>query len=249
MVKKTDLDQALIQLKQISFAWPGLKEPVLALDQLEVMPGERLFIYGPSGCGKSSLLSLLAGVVKPDQGQVRVLGQALTNLSSAARDRFRADHVGFVFQQFNLLPYLSVLENVTLACDFSPARRNYLKRNKLVAFDEAKRLLTRLNLPESLWQASVTQLSIGQQQRVAVARALIGSPPIIIADEPTSALDRNSRDQFLDLLTTEAEASGASLIFVSHDEQLQSHFSRIIYLPEINQVTSSYIDNSSTTAR
>ncbi|WP_417597763.1 ABC transporter ATP-binding protein [Oceanospirillum sp.] len=230
--------KVIIDLKQLSFAWPDQAKPALSIDAFRLNAGERLFVYGPSGCGKSTLLSLLAGVVVPQKGQITIAGQRIEALSAAKRDHFRADHIGLVFQQFNLLPYLNVLDNVTLACDFSHQRVANLKQAKVSALDEAKRLLSRLLLPEPLWTTSVMNLSIGQQQRVAVARALIGAPDLIIADEPTSALDRESRDQFLQLLMAETEQSGSSLVFVSHDDSLKSHFDRHLHLPTLNQAVS-----------
>lgn len=230
--------KVIIELNQLSFAWPGQSRPALEIDAFRLQAGERLFVYGPSGCGKSTLLSLLAGVVVPQSGSVRLAGQAIEGLSAARRDHFRADNIGLVFQQFNLLPYLNVLDNVTLACDFSRQRMTNLRQRQVTAADEARRLLQRLQLPESLWHQSVMHLSIGQQQRVAVARALIGSPALIIADEPTSALDRDSRDQFLQLLMAETADSGSSLVFVSHDEGLKPHFDRHLHLPTLNRALS-----------
>lgn len=230
--------QAIIDLQQLSFTWPGQGQPALEIDAFRLNAGERLFVYGPSGCGKSTLLSLLAGVVVPQSGHIAIAGQQIERLNAARRDHFRADHIGLVFQQFNLLPYLNVLDNVTLACDFSRKRTANLKSAQVSALEEAKRLLSRLLLPEVLWTQSVMKLSIGQQQRVAVARALIGSPDLIIADEPTSALDRDSRDEFLQLLMAETEQSGSSLVFVSHDDSLKAHFDRHLHLPSLNQALS-----------
>lgn len=229
--------KSIIALNQLSFAWPKQAKPALQIDAFQLNAGERLFVYGPSGCGKSTLLSLLAGVVVPQTGQVEIAGQRIERLSAAQRDHFRADNIGLVFQQFNLLPYLNVLDNITLACDFSRQRAGTLKARQVSALSEAKRLLSRLLLPEALWQHSVMRLSIGQQQRVAVARALIGAPPVIIADEPTSALDHQSRDQFLQLLMAETQDSGSSLVFVSHDESLKDHFDRHLHLPSLNRAT------------
>lgn len=231
-------EKAIIDLQHISFAWPGQGQAALEIDAFRLNAGERLFVYGPSGCGKSTLLSLLAGVVVPQTGHIAIAGQQIEGLSAAKRDHFRADNIGLVFQQFNLLPYLNVLDNVTLACDFSRQRAANLKQAKVSALDEAKRLLSRLLLPESLWTQSVMNLSIGQQQRVAVARALIGAPDLIIADEPTSALDRESRDQFLQLLMAETEQSGSSLVFVSHDDGLKAHFDQHLHLPSLNRALS-----------
>ncbi|WP_437341770.1 ATP-binding cassette domain-containing protein [Cupriavidus basilensis] len=179
---------AVIDLRDIAFTWPAQAAPGLRLDRLRLGAGEQVFVCGPSGSGKSTLLSMLAGVLLPQQGTVRVLGTALGALSASRRDRFRADHVGLVFQQFNLLPYLSVVDNVLLPCRFSPARRERTAAQGETPEAAARALLRQLDLSPALWQRPVTQLSVGQQQRVAAARALIGCPQVVLADEPTSAL-------------------------------------------------------------
>ncbi|MEO0981339.1 MAG: ATP-binding cassette domain-containing protein, partial [Pseudomonadota bacterium] len=194
--------------------------------------GERLFLRGPSGSGKSTLLGLIAGVAAPSAGRVHVLGRDMAKLGSAARDRMRADHLGVIFQMFNLLPYLSVAGNVALPCRFSARRRANVGGSPEA---EAKRLLARLGLEDpKLLARRALDLSVGQQQRVAAARALIGRPDIVIADEPTSALDADARDRFIELLSEEAAATGASLLFVSHDAALAGHFDRALDLAEIN---------------
>lgn len=225
-----------ISLRQVAKTYgQGPKaNPVIQGVDAEIADGEFVVIVGPSGCGKSTLLGVLGGVHPPQQGSVNVLGQALYGLGSSARDRFRANHIGFLFQQFNLIPYLSVLDNVLLPCRFSRARREKLKEGLT---QEAQRLLAHLDLSPELWQRSATQLSVGQQQRVAAARALIGRPEIIIADEPTSSLDADSQNAFLDLLGRECAAAGSTLIFVSHDKRLATAFGREIALPAINRVT------------
>lgn len=219
-----------IQLSALSFAWPG-QAPLLEIDDFRVARGEKLLLRGPSGSGKTTLLGIVGGVLLPRQGDVRVLGQSLAELSQSARDAFRAAHVGFVFQLFNLLPYLPVLDNVLLPCRFSAERRARAARPR----EEAARLLTHLQLPEAFWQRPVTDLSVGQQQRVAVARALIGRPELLIADEPTSALDADTRDAFLELLLAECRAAGMSVIFVSHDASLGSAFDRDVRLVDLNR--------------
>lgn len=195
-------------------------------------------MQGPSGSGKSTLLSLLAGVVSPLEGTVRVLGQHLGALTGAARDRFRADHIGFIFQMFNLIPYLSVTENVCLPCGFSPRRWARAVQAGGSVEREAFRLLEHLDMaaPDVLCRP-VTELSVGQQQRVAAARALIGAPEIVIADEPTSSLDADRRANFLDLLFRECMRENAVLIFVSHDASLAPLFDRAIHFNEINHAT------------
>lgn len=225
---------SIIQFENVRYGWQT-DVPVLEVPHFQVGRAERLFLRGPSGSGKSTFLGLLSGVLSPWQGTVTVLGQDLTRLSSGKRDQFRADHLGIVFQMFNLLPYLSVTDNVCLPCRFSSYRKIRARhRHDETIQQEAHRLLHQLQLDESLWGRPVSTLSVGQQQRVAVARALIGKPEVIIADEPTSALDTDRRDAFLDLLLNECRMEGTSLIFVSHDSSLASRFDRQLDMNEIN---------------
>ncbi len=179
----------MVELEEIVFAWPGQQEACLRIDSFCAAAGEHVFVSGPSGSGKSTLLALLAGVLVPTRGRVVVNGTTLQALNGAQRDRFRADHVGIIFQQLNLLPYLSVLDNVLLACKFSGSRRERSLEQGSTPAAAASILLDRLDLPESLWRRPAAQLSVGQQQRVAAARALLGRPQLVLADEPTSALD------------------------------------------------------------
>ncbi|MDA8647740.1 ATP-binding cassette domain-containing protein, partial [Rhodobacteraceae bacterium] len=184
---------------------------------------------GASGTGKSTLLSVISGTLLPDQGSVEIAKTEITNLSASARDSFRAEQLGVIFQQFNLLPFGSVADNILLPLRFAPIRRNRVKDAK----SEVARLCAALGLPVDIGREKASSLSVGQQQRVAVARALIGHPPLIIADEPTSALDINSQDAFLDLLFTQAQTQGTSVVLVSHDERLGPRFDRILHMEEI----------------
>lgn len=225
-----------LRLANVRFRWTRGAPVTLAIDELEVARGERVFVQGPSGSGKSTLLALVGGVTVPESGQVEVLGTALNTLSGAARDRFRADHVGFVFQMFNLIPYLPLVDNVALPCHFSPRRRARAVESGGSVADEARRLLGRLGLAdEARRDRPVTALSVGQQQRVAAARALIGAPEIVIADEPTSALDADHREAFVRLLFEECARHGITLLFVSHDAALAPGFDRTLRLPEVNR--------------
>ncbi|MDR6677996.1 ABC transporter ATP-binding protein [Pseudomonas oryzihabitans] len=228
----------LVELQDLGFAWPGQAE-CLDIRHFSLAPGETLFLEGPSGSGKTTLLALLGGVQRPNRGQVRLLGQDLGQLATARRDRFRVDHSGFLFQQFNLLPFLSVLENVLLPCQFSALRRERASQRHGAPQDAALTLLHALGLtdPSLPWRAA-RELSIGQQQRVAAARALIGQPELVIADEPTSALDSDHRDAFLQLLFAECTAAGAGLLFVSHDRNLAAHFDRHLTLAQLNAARS-----------
>lgn len=221
----------IVEIDQLHYRWKGQSKDILYIPELKIAQGEHVFLRGESGSGKTTLLNLLAGILTPESGSIRLLEQDIHKASSSARDRFRADHMGVIFQQFNLLPYLSVVENVTLPCHFSSRRRDKAGDIK----QSALQLLDHLQLDETLRNKLVTELSVGQQQRVAVARALIGQPEIIIADEPTSALDANTRDRFIDLLFTQAEAQNSTILFVSHDPHIAGHFPRVIELSEINK--------------
>ncbi|MEL7535812.1 MAG: ABC transporter ATP-binding protein [Pseudomonadota bacterium] len=210
--------------------------PVLDIESLDIERGDKVFVEGPSGSGKSTLLGLIGGILTRTNGALTVLGTELADLSAAKRDRFRSDNVGFVFQMFNLLPYLSLLDNVLLPCRFSRVRAERAGDSAVARRTEAERLLGRLGLAPELARRRVTELSIGQQQRVAVARALIGQPPLLIADEPTSALDARTRMKFVELVVEECDRHGTTLVFVSHDPQLANSFDRTLSLPAINRV-------------
>lgn len=223
-----------LSLDQVRFAYPRGGPPVIDIDGFQVGAGERLFLRGASGSGKSTLLALIAGILSPQSGQITVLDTQITALGAARRDAFRAAQLGVIFQMFNLLPYLAVGRNITLPCRFSPQRARQVGAAGGVE-REARRLLERLGLdPREVWAKRSSELSVGQQQRVAAARALIGQPGLILADEPTSALDADSRDAFIALLKDECAASGAALVFVSHDAGLAEHFDRALDLSALN---------------
>jgi putative ABC transport system ATP-binding protein len=219
-----------LALAGLRYRWPGAASDTLAIDALTLQAGDTVFLRGPSGCGKSTLLSLAAGVLLPDAGEVSLCGRSWATLGGAARDRHRADHLGYIFQQFNLLPYLSVLDNVRLPLRFSR------RRAQRAGPEAAERLLERSQLPSTLWRRPAAQLSVGQQQRVAAARALIGAPGVVIADEPTSALDEDLREAFMSLLLQCCAEAGSALLFVSHDARLAARFQRTVDLPAINRV-------------
>ena len=226
---------SVIELREMTFRWHRRGPVILDIADLSVGPKERVFVSGPSGSGKTTLLNLLGGVAIPERGRLAILGRDTAAMRRGERDAFRADHIGFVFQMFNLLPYLSTIENVLLPCRFSPARIARMRSRGATPEDEADRLLERLKIDPTLRAQSVATLSTGQQQRVAVARALIGTPEVIIADEPTSALDADARHAFMDLLFQEVAEVGAALVFVSHDIALAQGFDRVLRLPELNR--------------
>jgi putative ABC transport system ATP-binding protein len=222
---------SLVDINGLRFAWKG-QPALLDIPRLSLEAGEKVFLHGPSGSGKSTLLALLAGVLLPSAGTIRLDGEDVSHMSAARRDAWRADHLGFVFQQFNLLPWLSVMDNVLLPLRFSAERRQRLQD---APASEAGRLLQDLGLAPALWPQRAAALSIGQQQRVAVARALLGRPPLLIADEPTSALDADTQQAFLQLMFSECAQHGSAVLFVSHDLRLSSSFDRVLALADINQ--------------
>lgn len=223
-----------ISLEGVRFSYSRKGPVVLDVDRFEVAPGEKVFLKGASGSGKSTLLGLIAGIMAPNAGRLDVLGAPMSRLSGGKRDALRAERLGVIFQMFNLLPYLPAGANVMLPARFS-ARRNAACQEAGGAEAEARRLLGRLQLdPAQYWSSPPTELSVGQQQRVAAARALIGRPGLVLADEPTSALDADARDAFLSLLIEECAASGAALLFVSHDGSLASKFDRAVDLSQLN---------------
>ena len=220
-----------VELSSLRFAYRAGRD-VLSIDHLRVDRGETVFLHGPSGSGKTTLLGILAGVLRAASGRVRVLGKDFTTMSSGARDAFRARHLGYVFQMFNLIPYLSVRENILLPIRLDSHRRAKLGSTSLAS--AARDIAGELDIVELL-DFPISELSVGQQQRVAAARALIGAPEVIIADEPTSALDTDRRAQFLQLLFASCRHAQATLIFVSHDHTLMPLFSRTVELSDINR--------------
>ena len=225
---------AAIEIEDLRFGYDA-ETCVIGIPAFTIAAGERVFLFGPSGSGKTTLLSLIGGVLVPSHGSVAMLGQTLSSLGGAARDRFRADHIGFIFQQFNLLPYLSVTENVCLPCRYSVRRLKRAEDSDGSEQKAAARLLDGLGIGADLRTRRATQLSVGQQQRIAVARALIGRPELIIADEPTSALDADRQREFVELLLSESERAKSAVVFVSHDRSLATYFDRSIDLPSINE--------------
>jgi putative ABC transport system ATP-binding protein len=224
-----------ILVESLAFSYVCGK-PVIDIKKWHLYKSEHVFLYGPSGCGKSTLLNLLSGILAPQHGKVNILNTDITVLKPSKRDRFRAQHIGVVFQQFNLIPYLSVLDNIRLAMHFandnadkdSSYKKNVSMQERIIS------MLQALQLPADCIQQKASKLSVGQQQRVAIARALINKPDVLIVDEPTSALDASAKDAFMNVLIETATSSNAALIFVSHDQSLANHFERVESLTDIN---------------
>lgn len=229
-----------VAIQKLQFSWPSESRispapTILKIANFNLANGEKLFLKGASGSGKSTLLQLIAGVLQPSEGEITVLGQPISRFSAGKRDQFRADHLGFVFQLFNLLGFLGVVENVLLPCRFSSLRAQRALTQGTNLTHAATNLLDALGFASASRAQAVSRLSVGQQQRVALARALLGAPGLIICDEPTSAIDVEHRERFMQLLLAQVERSGAALLFVSHDPSLERYFDRTVHLAEINQ--------------
>ena len=220
-----------VSVENMIFQYPSAKKPTIRIRKLNIATGEHVFLHGPSGCGKTTLLGLLAGILEPTAGSLFVLGQPFHSLKGSAKDRIRACKFGYIFQMFNLIPYLTAHENIALPCWLTPSR---FPHGTKALEQEVFRLAQSLGI-DDLLDRNVTELSVGQQQRVAAARSLIGSPELIVADEPTSALDTDHREAFLKALFDQCGQVGATLIFVSHDRTLMPLFQRKVSLAELNE--------------
>ncbi|NTS78201.1 ABC transporter ATP-binding protein [Catenovulum sp. SM1970] len=214
-----------ISVNQLTFTYPNQSQATLQIENWHVEKNQKVFLHGPSGTGKSTLLNVLSGILTPSSGELTILGNAIGKLSAGKRDKFRANHLGYVFQQFNLIPYLSVLDNLNLARRFASNKKPKMSNQALLAD---------LNISTDLHKKPVQQLSIGQQQRVAIARALVNQPELIIVDEPTSALDQQNSDRFMQVLLEQVNNTQSTLVFVSHDWRLAERFDQAVALADIN---------------
>jgi putative ABC transport system ATP-binding protein len=222
-------DKPILVLEDVRYRWLGRASFGLSVPAFSLKSGETVLLLGESGSGKSTLLSLICGTVTANSGRVSVSGTDIASLSAGQRDQFRAEQIGLIFQQFNLLPYASVLDNILLPLRFAPQRRNRVNAPQ----DHAMQLCQDLGLPNDVINSRAGTLSVGQQQRVAAARALIGHPPLIIADEPTSSLDAATQATFLELLFAQSRAHGTTLLMVSHDARLADQFDRVVQMSDI----------------
>lgn len=199
--------------------------PILDIESFAVAPAEQVVLVGRSGSGKSTLLNIIAGILRADGGTVQVSGQDITRLPEAARDRFRALHMGFVFQTFNLLAGFSALENVMLGMSFARGRRDPTR---------ARQLLDRVGLTRRMYHAPAA-LSVGEQQRVAVARALANRPRLLLADEPTANVDTHHQQGIIDLIRETCGEEKVALVLVTHTPEVTDQFSRVERLEEMNR--------------
>jgi len=203
----------------------GEQLPILDIEQLEIAAGEQVVLRGRSGCGKTTLLNCISGLTTVDEGQITIGGTDIVHLPEVARDRFRARHLGFVFQTFNLLPAFSALENVMLGMTFTGQKKETRRAEKLLADVGLGHRLTH----------KPAALSVGEQQRVAVARALANQPQLLLADEPTANVDPGHQQQVIDLLRSACEKENVAMLLVTHTPEVSDQFDRIEHLEKINR--------------
>ena len=227
--ERSDLNAETIRLDSVRFYWSKNKDFKIFIPELKISQGEKVLLLGESGSGKTTLLSLISGFLSPISGDIYLNEKNINSLSARNRDQYRSDNIGIIFQQFNLLPYANVIDNIILPLYFSKVRASKIINQK----ETAVNLCKSLRLPDTVTSMQASNLSVGQQQRVAVARALIGNPSLVIADEPTSSLDSDAQNIFLDLMFSQIEKNNSSLLMVSHDMSLSSYFDRVIDINEI----------------
>ena len=223
------MDDSIVKIESLRFQWSKNNNFRIFVPKLEVGRGKKVLFLGESGSGKTTLLSLICGFLEPLSGSISINDKIISDLTSTNKDTYRSDNIGIIFQQFNLLPYANVIDNIILPLYFSKQRSKKVE-NKINA---AMNLCDQLRLPESILNQKASNLSVGQQQRVAVARALIGSPSIIVADEPTSSLDTEAQELFLDLMFDQISKNSSTLLMVSHDKSLTNYFDQVIDINEI----------------
>ena len=222
----------MIEVSDLEFAYPG-QQFQLRVEKFSVAAGEQVALIGPSGSGKSTLLHLLAGIALPDKGKVIIAEQDLANLRRSARNSFRIANVGLVFQSFELLPYLSALDNLLL-----PFRLSSQAELSASVRQRARELAGGLEIADKLSRFP-NQLSQGEQQRVAIGRALIIEPPLLLADEPTGNLDPKNKQRVLDLMLESASQRGVTVVMVTHDHALLDHFETVYEVaPDASQTWS-----------
>ena len=224
MTKEASMSDPIIELSAVSKEYARGKERVGVLENLSlsVDPGEFVALMGPSGSGKTTLLNLIGGLDKPTSGDVKVLGQLLSQMNSGQLAKWRSRHVGFIFQFYNLLPVLTAARNVELPLLLTKLSRNERRKRALTALDIVGLGDRAKHYPK--------ELSGGQEQRVAIARAFVSDPQILLADEPTGDLDRATADEILSLLQVLNRDHGKSIVMVTHDPQAAEYAGRTIHM-------------------
>ena len=220
----------ILEVEKLKFNWEKKNSFNLNISKLVIKNNEKVVLLGESGSGKSTLLNLISGIVSPNVGKILINGIQITSLSAKEKDAFRNNNLGVIFQKFNIIHYLSPISNILLPCYFSSIKKNTIDFYKYRAVDLGKSLSIEKNI---LFQKNSKDLSVGEQQRVAIIRALINFPKIILADEPTSSLDKKNKNKFLKLLFKICKQEKTALLMVTHDNSITKYFDKTIILENI----------------
>ena len=222
----------ILEIENLYFNWKTNNSFALNINNLILKNSKKVVLLGESGSGKSTLLNLISGIIEPERGKIYINGTLISSLSKKQKDSFRNENLGVIFQRFNILDYLSPLSNILLPFYFSSLNKDNINYHKNRVFVLAERLDINKSL---LFQTNSKDLAVGQQQRIAIMRALINSPKIIIADEPTSSLDYKNKEKFLSLLFQICNQEVISLLMVTHDSTISKYFDETLILEHLNK--------------